>query len=154
VQDAGHEAAHVADRPPRDGTEQLNVMVRAESPTSRGADPFLTLPTPAFVQVSKLPWHLERRDVRRLIESADAGDVAFMQNVNKPRGGGSVFDDEQTAFVRLKRVGSADAAMARLRDAGLEATRMTELDMVTRTMVGRHPSPKRNLVVHGGLPWQ
>ena len=37
----------------------------------------------------------------------------------KPRGGGSVFDDEQTAFVRLKRVGSADAAMARLRDAGL-----------------------------------
>ena len=35
-----------------------------------------------------------------------------MQNVNKPRGGGSVFDDEQTAFVRLKRVGSADAAMA------------------------------------------
>ena len=64
------------------------------------------------------------------------------------------FDDEQTAFVRLKRVGSADAAMARLRDAGLEATRMTELDMVTRTMVGRHPSPKRNLVVHGGLPWQ
>ena len=106
------------------------------------------------MQVSKLPWHLERRDVRRLIESADAGDVAFMQNVNKPRGGGSVFDDEQTAFVRLKRVGSADTAMARLRDAGLEATRMTELDMVTRTMVGRHPSPKRNLVVHGGLPWQ
>ena len=43
--------------------------------------------------------------------------------------------------------------MARLRDAGLEATRMSELDMVTRTRVGRHLSPKRNFVVHGGRPW-
>ena len=52
------------------------------------------------------------------------------------------------------RTTTAPLAIPRLRDAGLEATRMTELDMVTRTMVGRHPSPKRNLVVHGGLPWQ